>query len=79
MSAAGPPKCKNCGKEHWQRDGCDGRLQERVGPRKVIVTVGKLSAQDRAERRSPPISITILPKGVKNIVKAVKKKGRKKK
>lgn len=22
MSAIGPPRCRLCGKEHWQRDGC---------------------------------------------------------
>ncbi len=30
MSATDPPKCKLCQKIHWQRVGCDGKLQERV-------------------------------------------------
>lgn len=25
MSACGPPKCRLCGNEHWQRDGCTGK------------------------------------------------------
>lgn len=64
------PKCSICGKEHWQRDGCDGRLQERVkvqacrpGDRAMLKTpAGKKLLAAAAKELNTPARALIGPR-----------------